>query len=209
MTLDRRSFATFLATAAVGRTVGRGRAGMPALSALSALGGLGGLGGLSPMLDDVKPISDEERRARMAKAQRLMGQAGISALLLEPGTSMTYFTGMGWSLSERPFVAILPAKGDLTFVCPGFEEARARERIKFTGDVRVWQEDESPYKVIATVLADHGVRTGKLGVEERVRFFIADGLKNAAPALTLVSGDPISAGCRMYKSPAELALMQR
>lgn len=161
------------------------------------------------MLDDVAPISDDERRARMAKAQRLMAQQGIGALLLEPGTSMTYFTGMGWGLSERPFVAILPAKGELAFVCPGFEEARARERIQFTKDVRVWQEDESPYKVMATVLKDRGISGGKVGVEERVRFFIADGLKHVAPALTLVSGDSISAGCRMYKSPAELALMQK
>ena len=204
MTLDRRSFTALLAGSALslpGMTSLRGRSKPPALNDPGAE--------IRSMLEDVVPISDDERRARLAKAQQLMGKAGIGALLLEPGTSMTYFTAMGWGQSERPFVAILPAKGELAFVCPGFEEARARERIKFTDDVRVWQEDESPYKVMATVLKDRGITTGKVGVEERVRFFIADGLKHAAPALTLVSGDPISAGCRMYKSPAELALMQK
>lgn len=164
---------------------------------------------LSPMKDGIVPISDDERRARMEKARRLMAANGLGALLLEPGTSMTYFTGMRWSLSERPFVAILPAKGEPAFVSPGFEEARARERIRFTEDIRVWQEDESPYRVIAGILRDRGVTTGRVGIEERLRFFIMDGLRQAAPALTPVSGDAVTAGCRMFKSPAELALMQR
>lgn len=198
MTLDRRSFAALMASAVAGQAL--------SFDSLSAASGPTGTSALSL---DVKPITDEERKARLAKAQRLMGEQGISALLLEPGTSMTYFTGMGWSLSERPFVAILPAKGELAFVCPGFEEERARERIRFTKDVRVWQEDESPYKTMATLLKDRGISTGKVGVEERVRFFIADGLMRAAPGLTLVAADAITAGCRMYKSPAELALMQR
>jgi Xaa-Pro dipeptidase len=216
MSLDRRSFASMLAGA-----LGASALSFDTLAAQPRLGPTPAVGSadpchppeqvaaLKPMLDGVKPISDDDRKARLARAQQLMGRQGIAALLLEPGTSMTYFTGMGWGLSERPFVAILPAKGDLAFVCPGFEEARARERLRFTKDVRVWQEDESPYKVMATVLNDRGVRTGKIAMEERVRFFIADGLRHAAPALTLVSGDPISAGCRMHKSAAELALMQR
>ena len=164
---------------------------------------------LKPMLDGVAPISDEERRTRMQKAQRLMAANGLGALLLEPGTSMSYFTGMSWGVSERPFVAVLPAKGELAFVCPGFEEARARERLKFTTDVRVWQEDESPYRAIAGILRDRGIRTGRVGVEERLRFFIMDGVRQVAPAISLVSGDAVTAGCRMIKSATELALMQR
>lgn len=161
------------------------------------------------MTDGVEPIGEAERRARMDKAQRLMAVNKLGALLLEPGTSMSYLTGMGWDLSERPFVAVLPAKGELAFVCPGFEEARARERLKFTNDVRVWQEDESPYRVIAGILRDRGVSTGRVGVEERLRFFILDGIRQASPALSLVSGDVVTAGCRMFKSPAELTLMQK
>lgn len=164
---------------------------------------------LKPMTSGVAPISAAEREARMEKARRLMVEQKIDALLLEPGTSMTYFTGMTWGLSERPFVAVLPARGDLGFICPGFEEARARERIRFTKDVRVWQEDESPYQVLARLLRDRGVATGRVGVEERFRFFIVDGLQKAAPGLALVGAEAVTAGCRMIKSPAELALMQR
>jgi len=123
---------------------------------------------------------------------------------------MFYFTGVRWGLSERPFVAVIPAKGDLAWVSPGFEEARARELIELGGrDLRTWQEDESPYRLIAQILKDRGVTTGRVGVEERLRFFVFNGVRKEAPALDYVSADPITAGCRMIKSPSEIALMQR
>jgi len=161
------------------------------------------------MLDGVAPISDDERQARLARARQLMVEQRIDALLLEPGTSMEYFTGVSWSTSERPFVAVLPARGEMTWVCPGFEEARARQLIKFSTDVRVWQEDESPYRVIAGILRDRGIRTGKVGVEERLRFFVLDGVRKETPRVEFTEAVGITAGCRMFKSAAELALMQR
>ncbi|MES2305737.1 MAG: Xaa-Pro peptidase family protein [Gemmatimonadota bacterium] len=164
---------------------------------------------LTPMTSGVVPISLDERRERMAKARRLMIQHGLGAVLLEGGSSMHYFTGMNWGLSERPFIAVLPAHGEVAFVCPGFEEARARELLRFPADVRVWQEDESPYRVIAQLLRDRGVRAGRVGVEERLRFFVMDGVRKVAPTLQFTSADPVTAGCRMYKSAAEIALLQR
>jgi Xaa-Pro dipeptidase len=164
---------------------------------------------LRPMADGIVPISDAERLARMEKARRLMAEHRIDALVLEPGSSLFYFTAMRWGLSERPFVAVLPARGELAYVCPAFEEQRARELLKFGTDVRVWQEDESPYRLIAQILRDRGIATGRVGFEERVRFFILDGVRSEAPAIDYVSAVPVTAGCRMIKSPAELALMQR
>jgi Xaa-Pro aminopeptidase len=164
---------------------------------------------LVPMLDGVVPIRGEERLARLERARRLMVEQRMGALLLEPGTSMEYFTGVSWWPSERPFVAVLPARGELAWVCPGFEEARARQLIKFTNDVRVWQEDESPYRVIAGILRDRGIGAGRVGVEERVRFFVLDGVRKEAPTLEFTDAVGVTAGCRMLKSPAELALMQR
>ena len=164
---------------------------------------------LRPMTGGVTPITDAERMARLERARRLMAEQGISAIVLEPGSSMHYFTGVEWSLSERPFVAVLPAQGELAFVCPGFEEARARELMRFTKDVRVWQEDESPYRVLAGILRDRGVASGRVGIEERVRFFVADGLRGESRAVEYVLADAVTTGSRMIKSPAELALMQR
>jgi Xaa-Pro dipeptidase len=208
MTIDRRRFTGLLAGILGGSALPlRGLTAPVAAPDPCALPAP--LQALKPMTDGVVPITADERRARMEKAQRLMAEQGLGALLFEPGTAMDYFTGMEWGVSERPFVAVLPARGELAYICPGFEEARARERLQFSNDVRAWQEDESPYQLIAGILRDRGVVTGRVGVEERLRFFIVDGVAQAAPAVKLVSAVAVTAGCRMFKSAAELALMQR
>jgi Xaa-Pro dipeptidase len=164
---------------------------------------------LRQMTDGIVPITIADRRGRIEKAKRLMAENRIDAIVLEGGSSMFYFTGVRWGLSERPFVTVIPAKGELAWVSPGFEEQRARELIKFGEDVRTWQEDESPYRLVAQILKDRGITTGRVGVEERLRFFVFNGVKKEAPGITYDSADPITAGCRMIKSPAEIALMQR
>ena len=163
---------------------------------------------LKPLPNPPAPITDDERRARIAKAQKLMADHGMGAIVMESGTSMSYFVNVRWGLSERPFLLVIPAKGEPAYISPGFEEQRAREVIKFTNDVRVWQEDEDPMALVAGVLKDRGVSTAAVGIEERVRFFIADGLAKAAPATKVVLATTVTAGCRMIKSPAEIANMQ-
>jgi len=163
---------------------------------------------LRPLPNAPAAIIDDERRARIAKAQRLMTEQGIGAVVLEGGTTMSYFVNVRWGLSERPFLLVIPAKGEVAYISPAFEEQRAREVIKFSKDVRVWQEDEDALALVAGVLKDRGVATAKIGVEERVRFFVADGLANAVPAAKVVLATPVTAGCRMIKSSAEIANMQ-
>ena len=164
---------------------------------------------LRKMTDGIVPISDDERKARIAKAQRLMAENKIAAIYLEPGSSMFYYTGMRWGTSERTFALVIPARGDIAWVCPAFEQQRARELIKFGNDVRTWEEDESPYQRIAQIFRDRGLRKGRIGVEERLRFFIFDGVRKEAPGFEFVSATPITAGGRMFKTPAEIALLQR
>lgn len=164
---------------------------------------------LQRMMDDVVPITPEERKARLAKAQRLMVEQKIGAIYLEPGSSMFYFTGMRWGASERMFALVIPARGEIAWVCPKFEEERARELIKFGNDVRSWEEDDSPYRRVVEIFRDRGLSTGRIGIEERVRFFLYDGIRKEGPGFEFVSATPITAGCRMFKSPAELALMQK
>ncbi len=163
---------------------------------------------LQPYPGDFTPISDEERLGRIEKAQRLMAENGIDAVFLDSGTSMFYYTGVRWGQSERMFAAVIPANGDLAWVCPAFEEERARELIRFGDDVRTWQEHESPYQRVAQVLNDRGFRSGTIGIEERCRFFLYDGVRQVTRA-QFVSADPVTIGCRVIKSATELALMQR
>jgi len=129
-------------------------------------------------------------------------------VLLTGGTTMQYFTGTQWGLSERMFAVVFPAKGELAWVTPAFEKGRALEQIKFGKDVRTWEEDESPYQLVASILKDRGVATGKLGVEETVRFVFSDGVAKAAPALKITSADPVTARCRRVKSAHEIELMR-
>ncbi|MDQ6610976.1 MAG: Xaa-Pro peptidase family protein [Gemmatimonadota bacterium] len=165
---------------------------------------------LKPMREGIVPITDDERKGRIAKAQQLMAQDKIDAIFMEGTTSCFYFTGMRWGQSERTFGVIIPAVGKIAYVCPGFEEDRVRELFKpaFGDEIRVWQEHENPYEVIVGVIKDRGIKYRRVGIEERVRFFIADGIRKAATGIEIVDATPVTAGCRLIKSKAEIALMQ-
>jgi Xaa-Pro dipeptidase len=163
--------------------------------------------------NEAAPITRDERHERLERARKLMTENALDATVLMSGTSLNYFTGIRWWGGERMFAFVLPAKGSAFYVCPAFEEDRAREEITKAPDgaqpdVRTWQEDESPYRLVAQGLRDRGISTGKLGIEETVRFFFADGIAKAAPQLTLTSATPVTAGCRMIKSAHEIALMR-
>ena len=132
----------------------------------------------------------------------------LAAIFLEPGPSMFYFTGVHWGRSERMFAMLFPASGEPVYVVPAFEEARSRELIPQGGEIRIWQEDESPAERIAQAMRDRNV-TGRIGIEETVRFFLFDNLRKASLHTEFVSADVVTAGCRMIKSPAELAILQR
>ena len=210
MTIGRRNFLKMTAGAAgAWGLAGAGRV-EPAGGQASPPAKDSPIGRLKPMTAGIIPISDDERRARMDKARRLMAEAKIDAILIEGGTGLVYFTDVSWWLSERVLAWILPARGEMAWVCPKFEEDRARELIRFgAGDIRTWEEDESPYKAIVGVLRDRGLSAGRVGIEERVRFFVYDGLRKEGPGFEWVSADPVTIGCRSVKSAAEIALMQR
>lgn len=180
-------------------------AGLPASPAFAQSNGDAGL---SSITDDAEPIGVDERLGRVAKAQRLMREQGIGAILIEPGTSMLYFTGIRWGRSERLTCVIIPATGEIGIVTPYFEEPSVRESMTFGEDVRTWHEHENPFERVAGILKDRGVN-GPIGIEEMVRFFIPDGLAKAVPGHEIVSATPVVQGCRMYKSEHEIALMQK
>jgi len=132
----------------------------------------------------------------------------FEALILGPGSSLYYFTGVRWGLSERLLALVLPRIGQPILISPAFEEARMRESLLYPMEVRTWQEDESPTKLIAAALADIHLTSGRIGIEEALPFTFYDHLRAAAPGFEFVSADPITIACRSVKSKHELALMQ-
>ena len=132
----------------------------------------------------------------------------FDAILLGSGTSLYYFTGMRWGVSERLLALVIPASGQPMLISPAFEEARVRELLRYPIDVRVWQEDESPTKLIADCLADSKLHSGKIGIDEMLPFMFFDHLRKDAPGFTFDSADPVTIGCRAQKSSHELDLMR-
>ena len=174
---------------------------------------------LKPLGDRVRPITPDEFRQRIEHAQRLMAEAlpapsaspsqarKYDALFFAPGTSLYYFTGIRWGLSERLVGLIIPRAGHPVLVVPAFEEGRLREKLHLPIEVRIWQEDQSPTKIAAAALADQNIRTGCMGIEETVGFTFFDHLRNAAPGFEYSSADPVTIACRGHKSAHELELM--
>jgi Xaa-Pro dipeptidase len=157
--------------------------------------------------DRIKPVTPGERLIRQENARKLMAEQGIDALILEGGTSMNYFSGVSWGRSERLFAMVLPVKGEARFVAPKFEEARAREQVG-SATLLTWEEDESPYALIKDILTGAGASTGKLGIEETTRYFVTENIGKTISGATLLSGTPVTAGCRSVKSEHEIELMQ-
>ncbi len=163
--------------------------------------------------DQAVPITVDERKARVERARALMTQNNLQAIAIATGSSLTYYSAVHWWLSERFFVLVIPAKGKAFFVSPAFEEGRAREQIA-TGpfgtdaEVLTWQENEDPYKLVAAGLKDLGITTGVLGIEEKTPYVFSNGMAMHLPALQTASATPVTAGCRMIKSEAELNLMR-
>ncbi len=162
---------------------------------------------------EARPITLDERSERQEKARRLMRENSLSAILLTPSTSLRYFTGIHWEGGERLFAMVLPAKGAAFYVSPAFEEDRAREQIGLApegknADLRVWQENESPYERVTQGLRDHGIASGTIGVEETIKFLFADNIRKAAASATFTSATPVTSGCRMIKSAHEIDLMR-
>jgi Xaa-Pro dipeptidase len=152
-------------------------------------------------------VSPTTYRERIAKLQEAMKEFGLGAVVLEPGPAMLYLTGVRWGKSERTFAVVLPVKGEPVWVLPGFEEMRARELIHVGDDIRVWQEDDSPYQRIVQGLKDRGVGAAsspsRVGVDEAARFFVFDGIRKLAPKLDYVSATQVlkAAGVDTTQAP--------
>jgi len=167
------------------------------------------LNGFPKVNMDIASISTFEREERIAKAQKLMRKEGFSAIVLEPGAAMDYFTGIQWWRSERLTAVVIPRDGDIAVVCPFFEEPSIRESLSVGDDVRVWQEHESPFVKVSQILKDRGVDKGKIGFENTVRYFVLEKTMSLLPDVSHSSANPITLGCRMYKSTHELQILHK
>ncbi|MEL6820290.1 MAG: Xaa-Pro peptidase family protein [Calditrichota bacterium] len=163
---------------------------------------------LSDMTSGVQPIQTEEFEMRLDKARKRIEEQGLAAIYLHAGTNLYYFTGMKWKASERMVGALVTAKS-LDYIAPAFEHGTVMGFMKISGELHCWEEHESPYELFGKMLSSRGISGGEIGMDESAPFFITDGLRLANPQYNWVSGTEVTAGCRMYKSNNEIAIIQR
>lgn len=147
------------------------------------------------------PISRAERIARLDRARAATEAAGAQALLVNAGASLRYFTGIPWGPSERMVALLLPVSGKPMLVCPAFERGTLEADLAIDAELLLWEEDESPVARVADALGAGGA----LAVDPLLPFAWGEKLRGAG--LTLVDAAPAIDGCRLIKSPAELALL--
>lgn len=162
---------------------------------------------LSPWPNKAPAIQPEERASRVAQARALMASLGVDALIVTPGASLRYFSGLQWSSSERLLAWVLPRSGAPVLVCPEFERGSVLAGLASDTGLRTWKEHESPYRLVADLLREHGAN--RVALDPQASFFVAEGLRDALGAVPVVNASTVIDGCRMRKSPAELALMQQ
>jgi Xaa-Pro dipeptidase len=149
-------------------------------------------------------IGTEERRARIRGLCALMEEQGIGAVLIGSTASLRYFTGVSWHPSERFTGALIGADGTVEYITPAFERDKVAAVIGIEGDIHTWQEEESPYRLIADRLGNKA----RMAVDESVALFTWLGLRGVIDDSRLNGGGAIINRLRRRKTKTELALMQ-
>ena len=149
-------------------------------------------------------IGKDERKTRVANLCAEMDKDGIGAVLIGPTASLRYFTGVNWHPSERFTGALIHADGRIEYITPAFERDKVAAVIGIEGDIFTWQEEESPYRLIAD---RHGNKT-RIAVDESVALFTWLGLRGVLDDARLNGGGALINRLRRRKTGSELALMQ-
>lgn len=158
----------------------------------------------------VAPFTVAEYRARIERAQQKMDEQHLRAIVLANSTASTsYFARLRLGGMERFWALVLPAHARPILLCPHMEQARAAEMLaggplENAAEILPWEETQSPFALLADCLKARGIASGRVGLDEQMKWVFARGLMQAAPQLEFVSATPVTAGCRMIKEPHEI-----
>ncbi|HEX4861864.1 MAG TPA: Xaa-Pro peptidase family protein [Rhizomicrobium sp.] len=150
------------------------------------------------------PIGKDERRARIALLCAEMEKENLGAVLIGPTSSLRYFTGVAWHASERFTGALIRQDGTVEYITPGFERDKVGQVIGVEGDIHTWEEEESPYRLIADRLGNKA----RMAVDDQVALFTWFGLKGVLDDARLTGAGRVINRLRSRKTESELALMQ-
>lgn len=148
-------------------------------------------------------ITDAERFERVDRLRAVMAERDIAALLLGSSESLRYFTGLVWHQSERLLGAVITQTG-LHYIVPGFEKSRVDTLPHIAGDIHVWQEEEAPAALIASLVGARGL----VALDDALPLFMYHSLAREFGPERLVDGGPLISGLRIRKSATEIAIIQ-
>ncbi|WP_070786755.1 M24 family metallopeptidase [Flavobacterium crassostreae] len=164
---------------------------------------------IEDMTTNVQPIAIEEYQLRIQKAVVLMKEQNCKAMYINAGTNLYYFTGTKWNPSERMVGALLFEDESIEYIVPQFEDGTFKKFMQMPGNLNCWEEHESPYALLGTILKNKQITSGTIALDESAAYFLVDGTTKANPAYDFTNAQPITAGCRMQKSANEIAIIQQ
>ena len=155
-------------------------------------------------------FTPDEYGSRVARVRRGMAERGLDGLLVFSPHNIYYLSGMD---SENLFdfqCLIVPADGEPTLVILDFEEARAENSVGL-GRVVSYHAFDDPIEAVVAQVRAAGLAGGRLGLEQRAGVTPQSYLRFTEVLAGAELSDPfgIVEGCRLVKSPAEIAYMRR
>lgn len=147
---------------------------------------------------------------RLESLRQLQAAHDVACVALMPGANLTYFTGLTTHLSERPALALVPAKGPLTLVLPVLEAPAAREVLPRDARLFTYSDEEGHEGAFYQAAEALDLQGGALAVEYlAMRVLEARRLEQAFPGSPLMATEPWLPALRMAKEEGEIARMRR
>ena len=145
---------------------------------------------------------------RSERLVQILKEQGLEAVLLFPGVNLYYFTGFNIGLSERPSAALIPFEEEPTLIVPRLEE-ELRGQKPWIKLVKIWEEHEDPFKIIAETISQMRLADATIGLCEEVPWGWINKLEPMLPNVKFVDISDVIYSLRMVKSEWELSNMRK
>ena len=144
-----------------------------------------------------------DHAGRRARAATRCHDVGVAALLLAPGSDLTYLTGYRMGPSERLTCLVLAHDGTATLVVPELEAPRAAAAAPDLPQ-RTWTETDDQGALVAALVT----QPGAIGLSDQMWTAFALRLQRALPDRECRVASDVTRELRMRKDPAELAALR-
>jgi len=146
---------------------------------------------------------------RIERLQAELKTRKLELFVAEPSTNFQYFTGYNPGRSERLILLMVPVSGQPALICPSFEVERIKRNAAVT-DVRGWEEQENPWKLVRKAGQEMkpAHRNGSVAVEPSTSYQSFLNLEDQLGGWKFHNGGAVTERLRIIKSPEEVSLIR-